>query len=469
MSITSNTQRLQVALADYFYANENLLVASAQPALNELRKKAIADFQKSGFPNTRDESWRFTDMTAIMQHDYDFSFENQSRQFDISTIFSCEVNDLDTYSITMLNGWCVYQDKPLTRLNNGVVLGSLAKAIEEYPNLVEKYIGQAASKANGGFAALNAAFLQDGLFVYVPKGVKVEKPIQLINIVDTNSPTFIQPRTLIIAEQNSHLSLVHCDHDLAHTPTLTNAVLEIFVMPGASIDHCKVQNKGRNSALLTSTYYRLHSESRISSNIMTLNGGFTRNTVSIDMIQPHAQASISGLYLADKEQFVDNLILANHAAPDCVSNQLFKGIIDDDAKAVFSGAIHVQRDAQRTQAYQNSKNLLLTQRAKVNTQPQLEIYADDVKCSHGATIGQLDTNALFYLRSRGISEKSARQLLMHAFADEVVKKITIEPLKQRIANMVEKRLKGELSLCDQCVLHCSDNIPATFNLNIRKI
>jgi len=469
MSNSPNILNQKEILENLFQQNRNIFIESGHQSLDRLRQSAIEEFSLSGFPNSKMEAWRFTDISSLIQREYGFDFRNQSRQFDISTIFSCEVNNLDTFSVTLLNGWYVYQTTPLTRLDNGVVFGSLAKAIEEYPNLVEKHIGKASSATKGGFVALNTAFIQDGLFFYVPKGVKVEKPIQLINIVDSSLPVFIQPRSLVIAEQDSELSLVHCDHALSHTPSLTNAVLEVFLMPGAKIDHYKVQNKGKNSALFTSTYFKLHANSEVSSNIMTLNGGFTRNFVSLDLAEPRAKAHISGLYLVDRNQFVDNQILANHASSDCHSNQLFKGILDDEARAVFSGAIKVHRDAQRTQAYQNSKNLLLTPQAKVNTQPHLEIYADDVKCSHGATIGQLDANSLFYLRSRGISEKSARQLLMHAFADEVVKKISIEPLRQRIANMVDKRLKGELSICDQCVLHCSDNIPATFNLDMSKL
>ena len=470
MSITQMNSNLKTVLENLFQSNKELFVESSHSALNIIRQNAIKEFSLSGFPDTRSEAWRFTDISALIQKEYLFDFQSKSRKFDISTIFTCEINDLDTYSVTLLNGWYVYHRAPLTRFDNGVVIGSLAKAIKEYPNLVEKYITTATSaNSKGGIVALNTAFIQDGLFVYVPKGVKVEKPIQLINIVDSSHPVFIQPRSLVIAEQDSELSLVHCDHALAHTPSLSNAVLEVFLMPGARIDHYKVQNKGKNSALFTSTFFKLLDNSEVSSNIITLNGGFTRNFVSLDLARPNAQATISGLYLVDKNQFVDNQIQVNHASPDCHSNQLFKGILDDEAKAVFSGAIKVHKDAQRTRAYQNSKNLLLTRQAKVNTQPHLEIYADDVKCSHGATIGQLDANALFYLRSRGISEKSARQLLMHAFADEVVRKISIEPLRQRIANMVDKRLKGELSLCDQCVLHCSDNVPATFNLDLSKI
>jgi len=469
MNLKQNTIPLKELLLSLFHQNVQDLEGKASLKLNTLRHQALKEFERQGFPTSRLESWRFTDISEILSQNYTFDFRNNSRPFDLKEIFTCEVYDLDTYILTLLNGWFVYQQTPLYKFDNGVIIGSLARAMEEFPEIVEKYLGSASTTPIGSFTALNTAFMQDGLFVYVPRGVTLEKPIQLVNIVNSQVPLFLQPRSLVIAEAGSSLTLVHCDHALTHTPAVTNTVLEVFLQPDARVDHYKVQNKGKSSALFTSTYFQLQEGSKVSSCIMTLNGGFTRNSVEINLLGPQSQANLKGLYLADRGQFVDNQVLINHAAPGCFSNQLFKGILDDQAKAVFSGRIKVQRDAQQTQAYQKNKNLLLTDEARVNSQPHLEIYADDVKCSHGATIGQLEPNAMFYLRSRGISEKTARQLMMLAFADEIVKEISIEPLKQKIGAMVEKRLKGELSICDQCVLHCKDNSPAVFNIDLTKI
>ncbi|HSV75544.1 MAG TPA: Fe-S cluster assembly protein SufD [Bacteroidales bacterium] len=469
MSITQNTSPLKESLLSLYHQHLQVIEGLSSLKLNNLRQKALHEFERIGFPTSKLENWRFTDISQILSQNFEFDFRSQSRPFDLKEIFTCEVYDLDTYSLTLLNGWFVYQHTPLFKFDNGVIIGSLAKAIEEFPEIVEKYLGSAASTPNAAFAALNTAFMQDGLFVYVPQGVTVEKPIQLVNIVNSQVPLFLQPRSLVVAEAGSSVTLVHCDHALTHTPSVTNTVLEVFLHPEAQVDHYKVQNKGKSSALFTNTYFHLYEGSKVSSCIMTLNGGFTRNSVEINLLGTQSQANLKGLYLADRSQFVDNQVQINHAAPGCYSNQLFKGILDDQAKAVFSGRINVQRDAQKTQAYQNNKNLLLSEEAKINSQPHLEIYADDVKCSHGATIGQLEPNAMFYLRSRGISEKTARQLMMLAFADEVVKGISIEPLKQKIGGMVEKRLKGELSICDQCVLHCKDNSPATFNIDMNKL
>ena len=441
----------------------------ASPLVNRLRQNALARFEKNGFPTTEMENWRFTDLEPILNTEFVFDFDNKSRSADIDKIFTCDVYDLDTFSVTLLNGWFIYKNAPLTRLPNGAIIGSLAKAMEVYPDLVDRYLGKAVKIEDSGLAALNTAFLQDGLFIYVLQGVIIEKPIQLINIVNTSVPVFIQPRHLVIAEKNAGLTLVHCDHSLTHKISFTNTVVEMFAEENASIEHYKIQNKGRNSALVSSNYFVQKKNSRVISNIITLNGGFTKNIIDVTLTQPGCNSEHSGLYLADSNQHVDNQLLIDHAAPDCTSNQLFKGILDDQARAVFSGKVMVRRDAQRTLAYQNNKNLLLTDEAKANTQPHLEIYADDVKCSHGATVGQLDPEAMFYLRSRGLCERTARQLMMYAFAMEIVQKISIEALQQRLDQMVEKRLRGELSICDQCVLHCDSKEPTTFNIDLSKI
>lgn len=469
MTTSLNTLPLKERLISLFHENLPHINGQGTDKVNQLRESGLAEFEKLGFPNPKMESWRYSDISRLLDTDFMFDFSNQSRPFEIEKIFTCEVYDLDTFSVTILNGWFVYKNAPLTRLPNGTIIGSLAKAMEVYPEIVEIHLGSLAKTENTPLAALNTAFIQDGLFVFVPEGVKVEKPIQLINIVDSEAPIMLQPRHLVIAEKGSELTLVHCDHSLTHNINLTNTVVEIIVGPGAVVNHYKIQNKGRHSALFTSTYLNLQKASRVSTNIVTLNGAFTRNFLSATLSEPDASADVNGLYLVDHNQHVDNQVFIDHASPDCHSNQLYKGILDDQARAVFSGHIMVRRDAQRTLAYQNNKNLLLTDEARTNTQPRLEIYADDVKCSHGATVGQLDPNAMFYLKSRGICERTARQLMMVAFAEEVAQKISIEPLRKRLGNMIEKRLKGELSICDQCVLHCNSKEPATFNIDMSKI
>ncbi len=469
MSTITNSIPLKEQLLSLYEGQLELIKGQSTPLVNRLRKNAFEAFRDLGFPDERSESWRFTDLSPVLQPEYVFDFANRSRSVEIESIFTCDVYDLDTYSVTLLNGWYVYKHAPLTRLADGTIIGSLAKAMEVYPELIDVYLGRAANFQDNGLTALNTAFLQDGLFIYVPDGVKVEKPIQLVNIVYAESPAFIQPRHLVVAGKHAELTLVHCDHSLTHKPSFTNTVVEVFAEESANLSHYKIQNKGRNSALITSTYFHQKQDSQLSSNIITLNGGFTRNMINASLTQPGCHSEHSGLYLVDRRQHVDNQIFIDHAAPDCTSDQLYKGVLDDHASSVFSGKIMVRKDAQRTRAYQNNKNLLLTDDARANALPHLEIYADDVKCSHGATVGQLDPEAMFYLRTRGLCSRTARQMMMYAFAMEVVQKIEIEPLKRRLDAMIDKRLRGELSICDQCVIHCNSKQPATFSIDLSKI
>jgi Fe-S cluster assembly protein SufD len=247
-------------------------------------------------------------------------------------------------------------------------------------------------------------------------------------------------------------------------------VTEVFLDRDATLDHYKLQNKDSHSTLINTIYFRQSEESSLSSNSISLNGGIIRNNSVVKLEGENASAEITGLYLMDRNQHIDNRVFVDHAVPHCQSNELFKGVLDDHATGVFNGHVLVRRDAQQTIAYQRNSNILLTDKATIDTRPFLEIYADDVKCSHGATVGQLDANALFYIRSRGISEASAKILLMYAFAAEIINKIGIPELRQRIDDMVKKRLRGELSYCDQCVLHCSSQEnKINFEIDMSKI
>ncbi len=466
---TTYTSLTKDRLLELYQKEQKAIRGQATPMVNRIRQHAFTRFRDNGFPTTKQESWRFTDLRPLLNTEFAFDFSNQSRNIDVDKLFTCDVYDLDTFSITLLNGWFVYKHAPLTRLADGTIIGSLAKAMEVYPGIIDQYIGRAAKPDQYEMAALNTAFLQDGLFIYVPEGAHVEKPVQLINIANAEHPVFLQPRHLIIADKGAKLTLVHCDHSLTHNISFTNTVMELYAEENAVVDHYKIQNKGRNSALVTNNFFHQNKNSRLSSNIITLNGGFTKNIVDVSINHSDCLSEHYGLYLVDSNQHVDNQLNIDHVAAHSRSNQLYKGILDDDATAVFSGKVLVRRHAQQTQAHQNNKNILLTDNAKANTQPHLEIYADDVKCSHGATVGQLDPEAMFYMRSRGLCERTARQMMMIAFASEVVQKISIEALKKRIHNMVEKRLKGELSICDQCVLHCNSKEPTTFNIDLSKL
>jgi len=465
--ITENN--LQKKLITLFEANKKqLLKINNSPVIDE-KAQAIQLFKKNGFPSPKHEQWRYTKLDPFLETDYQHSFLLENPEIDIESIFQCEVPDLDTHVVVLFNGKYIYKNNPLARLNNGTIIGSFEKAMEEYPEIVEMHFNRYAKNTKNGFIALNTAFAQDGIFIYVPENVVVDQAVQVINIINHSNNLFIQPRNLIILGKNSRLTLVSCDHSLTNNNSFSNAVTEIVLHENAKLNHICVQNKGEKSALLNSTFIHQLNSSELTSNILTLNSGFIRNELDITSCGEGIKTELYGIFLVDKTQFVENHTFIDHAKPGSYSNELYKGILDDKAKAVFSGKVLVRKDAQKTNAFQSNKNILLTDEATIFTKPHLEIYADDVKCSHGATVGQLDQDAMFYLRSRGLGDDCARMLLMYAFADEVINKIPIDALRNRLGKMVSKRLRGELSVCDQCIVQCNAKIPPQFNIDINKL
>jgi Fe-S cluster assembly protein SufD len=436
--------------------------------INNLRQEAINEFEKTGFPSDRQEKWRSTNLSKPLMLEYVQHFEPFEKHVDVGKMFQCEVHALESHLFTQLNGWFVHQNGGLNHLPGGVIVGSLASAFIKHPEIIEKYYARYARIKENGFVALNTAFAQDGLFVYVPDNVIADKPVQIINLINLTENLFIQPRNLIIIGKNSKLQLLYCDHSLLHKQSLINSVTEVFVDENAIFENYKLQNKDNDSTLITNSWIHQKSNSSTITNLLTLNPGTIRNNLHVTLNGQNCNTDLYGLYLVDKEQHVDNNVVVDHAQPNNHSNQLFKGILDDQATAVFNGLIHVRKDAQKTNAFQKNQNILLTDKATVDSNPQLEIYADDVKCSHGSTVGQLDSEAMFYMRSRGISEDVARMALMNAFAAAIIDKINIEPLRERINELVSKRLRGELSICDQCILDCREGRKYSFDIDLGK-
>jgi Fe-S cluster assembly protein SufD len=452
-------------LISLFRENQQRNFIADSPYLSAIREKAIIDFEKTGFPTTKQEKWRSTNLSKPLKLEYVHHFEPLEKNVDVAKLFMCEVHELESHLFAQLNGWFVHENGGINHLPGGVIVGSLVAAFAAYPDIIEKHFAKYANMQGNGFVALNTAFAQDGLFVYVPDNVIVDKPIQIINLINLTENLFIQPRNLIILGKNSKLQLLYCDHSLLHKHSLINAVTEVFVDENADFESYKLQNKDNDSTLITNTWINQQSNSRMRTNVLTLNPGTIRNNIHVTLDGSNCSADLFGLYLVDKDQHVDNNVVVDHARPNNQSNQLFKGILDDQATAVFNGHILVRRDAQKTNAFQKNRNILLTDKATVDSNPQLEIYADDVKCSHGSTVGQLDSEAMFYMRSRGISEEVARMSLMNAFASEIIDKINIEPLRSRINELVTKRLRGELSICDQCILDCREGRKYSFDID----
>ncbi len=456
-------------LAGLFEKNGPQIFKNDTPAITAIRKQAMETFLRLGFPKRNLEEWKNTDLKESLEREYECLFSPPSN-IDPQKIFHCNIPHLDTAVIGQFNGWFVSKDVPLITLGNGIIMGSLAEALKKYPDLVEKYYSKYAGFENNSLTALNTAFAQDGIFIYVPDNVQSHKPVQMINVVQAEQSIFLQSRNLIILGKNSSLSIVHCDDSYNHQASFSNVVTEIFMDDQAVMDHYKLQNLNNDSTLVSSVYFNLERSAKLDSHFISLNGGLLRNNIFLCFNGADSNASIFGLYLMDRKQHIDNQVFVDHAKPGCTSKEMFKGIMDEQSSGVFNGHVLVRRDAQKTDARQNNRNILLTDTARVNSKPFLEIYADDVKCSHGSTTGQLDQEAMFYLMQRGIGEDSARMLLMFAFADEVVGKIAIPQLRQRIEDMVKKRLQGELQICEQCVLHCSTpEHPMEFDIDISKI
>ncbi|HNY15734.1 MAG TPA: Fe-S cluster assembly protein SufD, partial [Bacteroidales bacterium] len=429
----------------------------SSPYINSFREAAIEKFSELGVPSKKDEAYKYTNLNAFFEHDYKSYFMPLPSDFTKAEEFRCDVTELDTHGVVLLNGFYPTISNKLRQLPGGVWIGSLNEAAIKFADKIEKHFGKYAKSETDGLIHLNTAMASDGVFVYVPEGVILTKPVQVVNLVHSDQDIFNQHRNLVIVEKNAEISLIICDHTLSPQKFLTNAVTEIYVGENSHFDIVRVQNEHNNACKITNTFIHQEKNSVTTSNNLTLHGGLVRNSTYHYLGGEHAESHSYGLFLTDKWQHVDNFVNVDHAFPNCTSDQLFKGVLDDMSTGAFNGRILVRPDAQGTTAYQRNNNILLTDDARMNTKPQLEIYADDVKCSHGATVGQLDDEALFYMRSRGINRRDARLLLMFGFAHEVIQNIKIEALRERLDKLVMQRLNGELSRCASCLVKC-DNL-----------
>jgi Fe-S cluster assembly protein SufD len=438
-----------------FYSdNIGRIKENSSPFINSFREEAIEKFKQLGIPTKKNESYRYTNLDTFFNHDFGNYFIPEESDFIKAEEFRCDVTDLDAHGLVLLNGFYPTIHDRLKELPGGIYVGSLNEAARKFPDIVEKHFGKYISRNTDGLVHLNTALASDGVFIWVPEGVVLRKPIQIVNLVQSDHDIFNQHRNLIIVEKNADATLIICDHTLSPHKFLTNGVTEVFVGENAHFDIIRVQNEHNNAAKITHTFIHQERNSLASSNNITLHGGLVRNSTHHYLGGEGAECNSFGLYLTDKFQHVDNFVNVEHDYPNCTSNQLFKGVLDDMATGAFNGRIFVKQDAQGTRAYQKNNNILLTDDAKMDTKPQLEIFADDVKCSHGATVGQIDDNALFYLQSRGISKREARLMLMFGFAHEVIQNIKVEALRERMDNLVMQRLRGELSRCASCMVKC---------------
>ena len=342
-----------------------------------------------------------------------------------------------------LNGRFVSESSDILDKDKGLVLGSFAEALKYSPNLITEHFSNSGDQADG-ISALNTALATDGLFIHVPEGKQLDHPVQLISITDASASIMTMPRSLIILGKNAGLELIEQQVVINdQNPYWNNRFTEISLADGARMEYSMVQTEGDQAVAITGTNVEIGSNSEFTINTIGFGSRVTRNNLNIKIGGEHSVANMNGLYLPKGEQHIDNHTVVDHAVPNCESNELYKGVINNRAKGIFSGKIIVQPHAQKTNAFQSNRNIVLTDHAKANTKPQLEIYADDVKCSHGATTGQLDEEAIFYLQSRGIGKQEAKMLMLKAFAGEVIMNMGCEPLKGALLHRVEKRLMEE--------------------------
>ena len=418
-------------------------LASGPERLRQLRHQAIDRFATLGFPTLKMEEWRFTNVAPIARTEFNLAPERGG----IVLGDLAPYRYADSIQLTVVNGHLVPEFSDLRCLPEGVIVCSMAESLASHAEKIDEYLGKYAGFENHAFVALNTALFRDGVFVYVPKGVVVERPINLVNIARPtgDQPVAMFPRNLFVASESSQVTLVEQFATVGEGPYLTSPVTEIVVEDNATVDHYKLQRESSDAFHMATFQIHLGRDGNFSSHSISWGGGLVRNDVNAVLDGEGSEATLNGLYMVEGNQLVDNHMRVDHAQAHCDSHELYKGILEGKSRAVFNGRIYVHEGAQKTDAKQTNRNLLISRDAVCNSNPQLEIFADDVKCTHGSTVGQLDDLAVFYLRSRGIGEEAARSLLTYAFAADIVERIKVQPVRQDLEEFLFRRLpKGDI-------------------------
>lgn len=438
---------------DLFVENRQLIDHNSATIINDHREDAFEKFQQYGFPTQKLEEYKYIDIRQPLVNNYDINFKAVNISKTKEELYLCKIPEIDAYLYYFQNERFIIPKENLeTKLPTGVIICNLKQACQHHPELVAKHYGKLSNKEQDGLVAFNSMYAQDGLFLYVPKGVEIEKPIQIIQVLDAEVDLMTNTHNLIILEEGAKAQILVCEHTKNNLKYFHNRVTEVFVKDNATYEHYNLENSSRNMTNLSTLLVQQTEKSNVQTSMITLHNGITRNTIKVAIDGEHCQTEVGGLVLANKKQQVDNFTAIFHNKPNCQSNELYKYILDDESKCGFTGKLYVAKDAQKTQAFQTDKNLLLSKKARMRTKPQLEIYADDVKCSHGATIGQLDEKALFYMRTRGLSEKTAKHFLKYAFTADVLDNIRIEALHERMEQLIFDRLQGKLKSNGSCAL-----------------
>lgn len=414
------------------------LNGDSKTAFHQVRLNALEHFRRLGFPGRKDEEWKYTNVTPLLRHTFgDLQPGNVDRSLVEKLAFPSGLGNL----VVMVNGQLA-PELSNYQAEGGLIVENLSTAMKNHAGLVEKHFSRYANYEQESFTALNTAFAANGLFVYVPANLEVETPLYVLHISQPGEQGFFaNPRNLIIAEKNSRIKIVESFRADGDHPYFNNVVTEAWVDTHARVDHVRLQDESTGAFHIFNMQARQEAESFYSLTNLDIGGGLVRNNLNIELDGPHGEGHLIGFYMGTGTQHIDNHTLIDHAQPNCESNELYKGILSGKAQGVFNGKIFVRQDAQKTNAYQDNKALLLSDEAIVNTKPQLEIFADDVRCSHGATVGQLDEEAIFYLRARGIPEETANSILQYAFASDVFQYIPIEELRSEVDEIILERFQ----------------------------
>lgn len=435
--MNSNTDLKAQLIADFKDA-EGKMNGEAKSPIHLVRQQALQTFDQLGFPTIKHEEWKYSNVKNLVSQSFAF---HAPSDFSAADVEQMAIPNLDGNILYFING--VYNESLSTIVSptDEVVILPLAEAIKSHADVIEKYFNQYADSADNAFTAVNTAFAKNGVFIYVPEKKVVEQPIILRFIADARETNVAaQPRNLIVAGKRAEVKVAEAFRSFGENVSFTNAVTEVYVAEEANVHYYKVQNETDQSYNIGTTAVYQEGRSVFTANTVTANGGFVRNNLNIKIDGEYAEANMFGLYIPNGKQHVDNHTAVDHAKPNSNSNELYKGILKDKSTGVFNGKIYVRQDAQKTNAFQSCKNVLISNDATMNTKPQLEIWADDVKCSHGTTTGQLNDDALFYMQARGISKDSARALLMLAFAQEVIDKMEIPAIKEYLEGLIVEKI-----------------------------
>lgn len=435
---------------DLYSSNRDEICGHSADVMNALRDEAFAAFSRHGFPSRRVERYKYTDVGEAFAPNYGVNLRRVEFPVNPYEAFRCNVPNMSTLLYFVENDAFYTHLKPRVTLPEGVFVGSMSSFAAAYPDLAQRYYGRLAPVGEGGITALNTMLAQDCLVVYAAPGVRLDRTVQVVNILRSDVDIMVSRRVLVIASEGSSLSLLLCDHDADNRHFLTNEVVEVYAERGAQLDIYSLEQTLPTNNRFSSMFVHQDADSRVQLNNMTLHGGLTRNRLDVSLAGEGASIEAYGFALEDGTQHVDTNALIRHDAPKCSSRVLYKYVVDGHSVGAFAGKVYVAQGAEKSESEETNANLCAGPDARMYSQPMLEIYADDVKCNHGSTVGRFDDAALFYMEQRGISEAEAHLLLEFAFVDEVLRHIPLIPLRDRITRLVEQKFRGCLTGCNDC-------------------